>query len=73
MAETTFVQVLWSEMSDGVFDQHRWLDGHPDAENGGVKIIITIDCKSLYDVLEAGHGVPACRRIAFEVPALRQD
>ena len=29
--------------------------------------------KVVYDVLEAGHGVPACKRTALEVLALRQD
>ena len=60
-------------MSDGIFDLHRWLDRHPEADSGQIKSIITTDCKSLYDVLEAGHGVPACKRTALEVLALRED
>ena len=34
MAETTFAQVLWNEMSDAIFDLHRWLDGHLEADSG---------------------------------------
>ena len=60
-------------MSDGAFDLHRWLDGHPGADGDRVASIITTDCRSLYDMLEAGHGVPACKRTALEVLALRQD
>ena len=33
MAETTFVEELWNEMSDGVFDLHRWLEKHPEADS----------------------------------------
>ena len=67
------MRVMWNEMSDGVFDLHCWLDGHLGADGDRVTSIITTDCKSLYDVLEAGHGVPACKRTALEVLALRQD
>ena len=64
---------MWHEMGSGIFDLHAWLDGHPGASGGQVMSLITTDCKSLYDVLEAGHGVPACKRTALEVLALRQD
>ena len=43
MAETTFMQVMWNEMSDCVFDLHCWLDGHPGADGDRVTSIITTD------------------------------
>ena len=70
-SEMIFIQVAWCEISDADFKIMDWVNEKPNYGTYVVGTMIT-DCKSLYDVLEIGHKVPACKRTGLEVLALRE-
>ena len=70
-AELAFIEAQWDEMTNKEFKVVDWLHGRPSRIQRDESLIIT-DCKSLYDTLEVGHGVPQDKRTALEVLALRQ-
>ena len=43
MGETTFLQVMWHEMGDGIFDLHAWLNARTGGGGGQVMSLATTD------------------------------
>ena len=70
MGELEFVYMQWYEMTNGGFDIQKWHKNANEICRSNPSAVIT-DCKSLFDVLEQGHGVPEDKRTAIEVLCVR--
>ena len=69
VSEMEYVQAQFNEMINPEFELRAFLREKGPSRKG----MIVTDCKSLYDVLENGHGVPKCKRTGLEILCLRES